>query len=330
MKRELHPLGNEYVSVTMACSDSYKSVLGVLLESIVENSAIERMYDIVVLEYDMSQNTMMEIKKYYERANISIRFFDISGMLEQYELFCSGRLSVITYARLLIPDIFSDFARVIYVDCDTICLSDIAQLYDVDMQEKEIYAMSDIVMNMEAWHNPNSIQTQKYMNNVLKIHDEGTYFNGGVIVFDISNLKYSTDELLTVAEEQNWIWADQDVLNYLYNGEICYGEISWNYIVVMNYKQRRKYLQKSPFFCHYEEAGRHPNIIHFADGLLPCDRKRVPFEMQFWEYAKKSLYYDKLKGNSCTKFAHEVLDIFSSMIPYDGKLRSVLKRICKH
>ncbi len=332
MKDKLFPIKDDGVAITMACSDSYKAIMGVLLESIVENANQREDYDIVILEYDIPAEEKEKIRKYYQRDNIFVRFFNVKEALDQFQLYVRDYLSIMTYARLLIPQIFADFHRVLYLDCDIVCAADVGELYHRDMQGMCLYAIPDVILNMEAWNNPNSEDTKRYLEDIVGARKEGQYFNGGVIVFDIDAIKQENNSLFEIAEERQWKWADQDVLNYVYCNRVMYGKIQWNAIVIANFKQRRRYLKRSGLYESYVEALENPRIIHYAGEMLPCYRRKVPLEQFFWKYAKSSLYFDAIikRKKKKTSMKREILDALAFIVPYDGKVRGMIKRLYKN
>lgn len=316
----------------MACSDSYKAIMGVLLESIVENASPKENYDIVILEYDIPAEEKSNIQTHYQRDNVSVRFFNVKESLDQFQLYVRDYLSIMTYARLLIPKIFAEFERVLYLDCDMVCTTDVAELYHADMQGMSICAAPDAILNMEAWNNPNSGDTKHYLENVVGICEEGQYVNGGAMVFDIAAVNRDEKNLFAMAEARQWKWADQDVLNHVYANQILRVEMAWNTIVIANFKQRERYLGRSKLFAAYAKALEKPRIIHYAGEMLPCYRNNVPLEQFFWRYAKTSLYADVIekKQRKRTSIKREMLDALACVIPYDGKVRRILKRLHKN
>lgn len=332
MKDKLFPIKDDGVAITMACSNFYKAIMGVLLESIVENASRREYYDIVILEYDIPAEEKEKIKKHYQRDNIFIRFFNVKEALDQFQLYVRDYLSIMTYARLLIPKIFACFHRVLYLDCDIVCVTDVGELYHQDMRGMCLYAVPDAILNMEAWNNPNSGDTKRYLEDIVGVSEEGQYFNGGVIVFDIDVIKQENDRLFETAEARRWKWADQDVLNYVYCNRVMYGKIRWNAIVAANLNRRRRYLERSGLYESYVKALENPSIIHYAGEMLPCYRRKVPLEQFFWKYAKNSLYFDAvIKGKKKkTSIKREILDTLAFIVPYDGKVRGMLKRLHKN
>ena len=325
----MYPIRQHEVAITMACSDSYKNIMGVLLQSIITNADAQENYDIVILEYGISKSDQSRISRFYQRENISVRFYSVREQIEGKDLYVHGYLSVMTYARLLIPQIFENFERVVYLDCDMVCNSDIAQLFHADMQDKPLGAVADTVLNMEAWHNPNSEETKQYLKETVGITTEGRYFNGGVILFDIDRLREDGEKLLACARERQWRWADQDVLNHIYKERVFYFDLQWNVIVISNIKQRKRYLSDSKLYPDYERALEEPCIIHYAGEMLPCYRRNVPLGYKFLKYAEGSLYAEQFQRK---KFKRSVgkrvlLDQIARVIPYDSKLRKQIKKI---
>ena len=82
----MYPIRQHEVAITMACSDSYKNIMGVLLQSIITNADAQENYDIVILEYGISKSDQSRISRFYQRENISVRFYSVR---EQIGSVCS-------------------------------------------------------------------------------------------------------------------------------------------------------------------------------------------------------------------------------------------------
>lgn len=93
MEEKLYPIRQHEVAITMACSDSYKNIMGVLLQSIITNADEQENYDIVILEYGISKSDQSRISRFYQRENISVRFYSVREQIEGKDLYVHGYLS---------------------------------------------------------------------------------------------------------------------------------------------------------------------------------------------------------------------------------------------
>jgi len=92
----------------------------------------------------------------------------------------SERMPIVTYYRLLIPEILYQFEKVIYLDSDIIVLGDINKLFEMELGNKALGAVHE--MNKKAmyvslmW----GIKPCRELGIPLKSH----YFNAGVLLLN--------------------------------------------------------------------------------------------------------------------------------------------------
>ena len=135
---------NKEIPVFFAIDDRYIPFLGVALKSLVDNTSKDNKYAIKILYTNVTEKNKLRIKK-YEKENISIEFVDLNKQLEEIKgkLYTRNYFSNTTYYRLFIPELYSEYDKAVYIDSDTICLADIADLYNVDMEDNLIAGVSD-------------------------------------------------------------------------------------------------------------------------------------------------------------------------------------------
>ena len=102
------------IPIAIASSDEYAPFLGVLIQSIVENSSEEWNYDIVVLSKNIRKfNRDLLDREVEGYKNFSIRYFDITNYLSKYEFHTDYHITIMTYSRLAMIDIFENYDKVI-------------------------------------------------------------------------------------------------------------------------------------------------------------------------------------------------------------------------
>ena len=123
------------IPVFFAVDDGYIPFLGIALKSLIDNASDENKYQIKILYTNVSSENIRRIKK-YEKENINIEFVDLNKQLEDIKekLYTRNYFSNTTYYRLFIPELYPEYKKAIYIDSDTICLTDIANLYNIDME----------------------------------------------------------------------------------------------------------------------------------------------------------------------------------------------------
>ena len=216
-------------------------------------------------------------------SNCNVRFFDIGSLIENYRFIPNNHVSVETFYRLFIPEIFKNYKKIVFLDSDLVVKSDISELFEKSNDEFVINATRDADYESQYY---SSKMIKEYTDSVLKIDNIKDYFQAGVIVFNIElfNLKYNLTDLLDYASSREFIYVDQDVLNTFLVKNINYIDLSWN---VMSdcagiRKNNIQLFASSDTYTNYMEARKKPNIIHYAGFAKPWDRPEDDFAMDFW------------------------------------------------
>lgn len=284
------------IPIAFAASDAFAPICPVAIQSIVQNSDPDRYYDILILESAISPGNKNIIKSWLKgNKNVSVRFFNTRSVTEKYNLTVNQHLSVETYYRFLIQNIFQDYDKVLYMDGDLVCKHDVAELYDTDITGYLLAAVRDPDMNGQI-NLPNS-DTFRYLAKRVHMRDPYAYFQAGVLLLNIREMRsaYSMEQWLGFASKR-YEYADQDVLNRYCQGRVKYLPAQWNVLVDCN-NYRVPVLIKGAagdVSKDYFAARKDPYVIHFAGFQKPWNMRGVDFEWEFWRYARNSPFYEYL------------------------------------
>lgn len=287
------------VVVVFACSENFVPYLSVATQSIVENASASRRYDIIVLTRDISPASMITLTRQVKSDNVGIGFLDVDAALGDIELPHHGHFRPETYYRLLAPQLLPNVDKAIYLDSDLIVEKDIAGLFDVDVTGYPLAATrdADTIGQIEGY----DATVGPYLKNELGMRDPHDYFQAGVLLMNLAELRrtVSPEEFLALSTQRMWRWLDQDVLNRVVNGNYVRVHMRWNYLMDWQHLRRTHIVSNAPadVRTEYEEAAADPAIIHFAGPdnrpwLYP-DADRAD---NFWRYAMHSPYLDEIRG----------------------------------
>lgn len=262
------------IPIFFAVDNGYIPFLAVAMQSLIDNSSDENKYIIKILYTNVSEENMLKIKK-YERKNVVIEFVDVNSQLEkvQGKLYTRNYFSNTTYFRLFIPELYPQYDKALYLDSDTTIVADVADLYNEEIEDNLIAGVPDGAVQMVEIF-------QDYVEKVVGVVDYNNYFNAGIIVMNLEELrKYRFQEkFLYLLEKVKFeVAQDQDYLNRLCKGRVKLLESSWNKMPVMG-KDDKKI-----------------KIIHYNLGAKPWYFDNVPYQEYFWEYAKKTEFYNQIK-----------------------------------
>ena len=274
---------NKEIPVFFAVDNGYIPFLSVALRSLIDNTSNENKYAIKILYTSVTDENKEKIKK-YEKENISIEFVDLNKQLEKIKekLYTRNYFSNTTYYRLFIPELYPEYDKAVYIDSDTVCLSDIAELYNTDMGDNLIAGIPDgVIQAIDIF--------KDYVERVVGVADYNNYFNAGVIVMNLKELRdYKFEEkFIYMLEKIKFeVAQDQDYLNRLCKGRVKILDYSWNRMPVMGKTEEKI------------------NLIHYNLGAKPWYFDNVVYQEYFWEYAKKTEFYNEIKELG-TKYTDE-------------------------
>lgn len=274
---------NKEIPVFFAVDNGYIPFLSVALRSLIDNTSNENKYAIKILYTNVTEENKIKIKK-YETENISIEFVDLNKQLEEIKekLYTRNYFSNTTYYRLFIPELYPEYDKAVYIDSDTVCLSDIAELYNTDMGDNLIAGIPDgVIQAIDIF--------KDYVERVVGVADYNNYFNAGVIVMNLKELRdYKFEEkFIYMLEKIKFeVAQDQDYLNRLCKGRVKILDYSWNRMPVMGKTEEKI------------------NLIHYNLGAKPWYFDNVVYQEYFWEYAKKTEFYNEIKELG-TKYTDE-------------------------
>jgi lipopolysaccharide biosynthesis glycosyltransferase len=266
------------IPVVFSTNEYFVPYMSASMQSIMENAGKNRQYIFYVLYKSIVKETIGLLQRqisYFHQ--FSIKFIDVTKFIEGYDFFISRHISVETYFRLLIPELLSEYNKVIYVDGDMICLTDIALLFDIDIENYLLAAVPDIDI-VQA----DSLLISKNHKFIHELKYPNDYFNAGLIIFNIEKIRrsFTIQYIMNLAASREHQCHDQDVLNILANEDKLLLPIAWNFMPI----DKRK-INPSPLCGEYFDAFRDHFIIHYKPWQ---DRRLLFFFDEFWKYATRT------------------------------------------
>lgn len=287
------------IPIVFASSEYFVPYTGVTIYSLIKNASTKYNYDIVILSTDMSEKSLILLKNLIkDYSNINIRKIDVSDLIDLSKLDVKEltHVSRETYYRLMVSELFENYERLIYLDSDLIILDDISKIYNIEMDNKYVAATHDPDFIGEyKGANP---KITKYVDEELKLNNPYDYFQAGVLVFNINNMKKNIKkyELINLAEEKDFIFVDQDILNLVCQDKVFFLEQRWNVLSDCARIRIDGIIVNAPIetYNNYMEARKNPAIIHYAGFEKPWDNPLSDFANIYWEYAKCTDFYEAI------------------------------------
>lgn len=283
------------IPVVFSANNYYIPYLSALLQSLVENSTPAHNYDLIILHRDIDEKNRRLLTQQISRDNISLRFYDVTRTMSTYDnLPLRGHFKIETYFRLLLPELLTEYDKILYLDSDMIVQTDVAELYKTDIKNYLVAACKDA--DTAGLYNGYEPQKKEYMDKVLKITHPYDYFQAGTLLMNLAAFRkiYSTKQMMAYAASFPWELLDQDVLNHLAEGKTLFVDMSWNVMVDWRYIRIRDIIGRAPRRLYYEylEARKQPKIIHYAGPDKPWTDPESDFAELFWFYSRKTPWYE--------------------------------------
>lgn len=260
--------------IFFAVDNNYIPFLTVTLESLIDNISDKNFYDIKILYTSITKENQQKIKK-YKKENVSIEFVNVTNYIEniQNKLYTRDYFSKTTYYRLLIPDLYPEYDKALYLDSDIIILEDIANLFNINIGNNLVGAVPDGAIQSTK-------EFQEYVELVVGMSHYNKYFNAGILLMNLKELrairfKLKFIYLLDIIKFR--VAQDQDYLNRICKGRATLIDSAWNVMPAAIPEKRSKVLK----------------IIHFNLNK-PWHLDNIPYEEYFWKYAKKSEFYETI------------------------------------
>ncbi|AQP41290.1 lipopolysaccharide glycosyltransferase [Streptococcus gallolyticus] len=262
------------IPVFFATDDRYAKYLHVSLVSLIAHTSPLHSYHIHILNQGLTDQHQANFKK-LETDNVTV---DLVDMGEHFAQVMTGDTSTLRgdystmtiYFRLFIAEMFPAYDKAIYLDADTILLRDIAELFETDLSGNLVAAAFDSFASEVPI-------TKRYVEEILGL-EATDYLNSGVLVMNLKAMRAVNfcQHFVNLRTAYNFdlLAGDQDYLNVMTDGAKVKLSSDWNVLPQIRIDS--------------------PKLIHYNLFDKPWHYEGLAYEEYFWEYAKKTPYYQDL------------------------------------
>ena len=252
-------------NICLSCDNNYAQYAGVVIASILLNSDDKSFFNFYILDGNIEQENKDKIEKLKEIKNFNLNFISIDeNLFEVYKkIGTHSYISLSTYYRLKLASLLPDVDNILYLDCDVIINSNLAELLEIDISEYYAAGVKDIAVNSSGY--------------VPKLEDGNLYFNAGVLYFNLDKIRKdnieSEFEKYTIENFDKIRVGDQEIINVVCQGKIKELSSTWNV--------------QSSNFVNRSDYTKNPNIVHYVGRNKPWKFGSI----NYW----KNLYFNVLE-----------------------------------
>lgn len=272
------------VPIAFAFDNNFIMPACVCISSLLMNANEDTYYDIFILHSQkekLDEERLNSLAHYYPNCSIQYRTID-STFDNAFEV---RGITTSTYYRLLIPEIITEYDKIIYSDVDVIFRSDLSDTYfNTDMTNSYVAGVNALVQFIP--------DLKKYYSNLGNVNIGGIIYAGNIIFNSANIRKDNLVEWFKELAKNNYKFQDLDVLNIACQGKITYLEPGFcltTYVAELSIYDRNK-LQ---LIWNSDEINKalKTGIVHY-NGQKPWKGYCVNFDI-WWEYYRKSPFFDE-------------------------------------
>ena len=295
----IDPITNKknQIHIAMATDNQFIYPNLVSMTSALENNNKEK--NIIVYHLLFSHDFDIENYKIFDslkkRYDFSLNYYIIPNLFKDYKRWMGGTHTV--YYKILLPLLFHDLERIIYLDADTLIFKDLYEMYNLPFNGNYVLGY--------PFHD--SYMIDKYVKNAIY------YINGGVILFNNKLIRQDNKDLELfkfTKEKSHELWfLEQDSINVVFHEKVGILPLKYGIYMYGTIDSFEKSIQKTVRFKlnrnEIIEAIKDPSLVHFSccnpkvwfknsRNVFGVDEICQRFHDEFYSYAKKTDYYDKI------------------------------------
>lgn len=294
------PEENKTVNIVFTTDKNYKDFLRVAIRSAIENKKEDSVYKINILCVDLKE-TDCNIYKKFNGKNVEINpipvKLDVMKGIGEYKII-NKRVTRADLFKFIMPKLFPDLDKILYLDIDIVILGDLRELYNTDLKNKYLAAVNKCLPfeKMEEWYEGRITRLIKYYR-----------YNCGVMLY---NLKQWRKDNITLAlvqakiEDTDRELMTQNIFNQVI-GQSKIVQISPIYNTFINWDQhmfefcqfRKVFWKFSMDIPNSKTLFEKTVILHYLGDNKPWNYPDRVYSDLWWKYAVKEGFKNEIYNN---------------------------------
>ena len=262
------------IDIVFSIDENYIKHCATVIVSILKNTNTKKKIRFHIITEFISERNRNKLLKLKKIKDFDLFIYNISKeKVSEFPMYRDW-ISIACYYRILIPDILPpDIKKCLYLDCDLICLKDIEELWNYDIENYYLGAVKDIA--------------SEHYNKCLGFPKDHDYYNTGVMLLNLNKLREINlfDKCIKYCELHKDIVnaQDQDIINGVLCEQCLMLPLIWNICTPLYHNITKAYRNLDPSLK--EEIYNNAGIVHFVNIYKPWVwYTKHPFKDAYWKY----------------------------------------------
>lgn len=248
----------------------------------------------LLLSHDFNRSNVEIFESLRKNYTVKINYYVIPHIFSYSKTWTAGTDCV--YYKIILPIMFPNYKRIIYLDGDTLIRKDIAEMFNLPFNGNYIlgfpffmgYIMDKFGIN--ATH----------------------YINGGCLLFNIDKIRKDKKDVdllqFTIKNNSVLRFREQDSINYIFYPKIGFLPLKYGIYMIgdkRKFKELSRYSRSPLNLTEGYEAVKDPAIVHFSccwpkvwtegsKNLFNNHNICLRYKKEFYYYANKTQYYSTI------------------------------------
>lgn len=269
------------ISIAFASNEHYVQHLGCTIASILANAHNDESFCFYVLDGGITWESQEKLRTLVGKKAVELHFLKVDKRLVE-DLPEIAYFSLNMYSRLLLPQLLPEVNRLLYLDCDMIVTTSLAELWNSDLQGCSL----GVVQAAFEWDKNINEKRKEH----LPIH--APMFNSGMLLIDLKKVREEGlfgKTLEWIRDTEILVWPDQDGLNVIFEKDRVLLPQKWNIDLCNLPNLSSDCIGEELFQLKKNPVG----IIHYNSSQKPWNLDYVGmFPEYYWKYLKETPWKD--------------------------------------
>lgn len=294
--------GPAHVNIAFSADRAYLPHTAAMLQSMLTRADPARQMNLFFLYSDIGVHEMGQLEEVVSsHPNAQLHPLNVRGAFDASYRSSSRAPSNATYNRFLLFELLPSLERLLYVDVDMIFHGDVCEVFDIDMGDAQIAAVTDYIMTRTLTgptptRDPDVPDLYAYHRDRLGLSDAqiGRYFNAGLMLlnFKAMDVHATGQALFQEAVAGRYLFRDQDILNRHFKDRLLVLDGRYNVFNTVGSGYDRV---PAPNFAAAMAARKAPFVTHYAAGdYKPWNAVSVPRAQYYWQALIQTPFYSEV------------------------------------